>query len=271
MKRILLILILLLIGCSQQYLRQDEYKFIIVGLPDTQHYSADHPEIFNAQTQWIVDSKDSIDYVVHLGDVVQSWDKINEWENAKEALLKLDGEVPYMIIPGNHDGLVVNDMSNFKKYISPKLNDYTILSKSGNGLLIMGLQWNPDSTTLQWANDILYHYSYIPTIVFTHEYLDINGQRSKIGDFIWDNLISKHLNIFLVMNGHFRYFNGLVAKIDTIDGHLIHQHLYNYQHFKNGGNGWLRIYTIERKQIYVKTYSPYLREYKQDECFAFGR
>ena len=42
--------------------------------------------------------------------------------------------------------------------------------------------------------------------------------------------------------------------------------LANYQQFEKGGNGFLRILTIDPKnrRISVKTYSPYINKYKTD-------
>jgi 3',5'-cyclic AMP phosphodiesterase CpdA len=258
---------LLFAGCSTQYLKQGERKFVIVGLPDTQYYSCNHPDIFDSQTQWIVDNRKNIDFVIHLGDVVQSYDKIKEWENARRSMSKLKGKVPYMVIPGNHDNVSIS-LYNFKKYISSKTNDCKLVMKGQDSLVILGMQWNPDSTVLQWANDMLDYYSWLPAIVFTHEYMDVNSRRSAIGEGIWQNLISKHNNVFLVMSGH---WFGSSEKIDTLDNNLIFQHLYNYQHLKNGGDGWLRIYTIMEDEIEVKTYSPYLKQFKQEECFTRKR
>jgi hypothetical protein len=158
-------------------------------------------------------------------------------------------------------------MNNYKKYISLKVCDYAIV----NNLLIVGLQWNPTPLMLQWADNVLHRHSYISAVVFTHEYLDKNGQRSEMGEKIWQELISKHDNIILVLNGHFRNFSGNIYKIDTLGGHPVYQCLSNYQHLDNGGDGWLRIYTINDEQIDVQAYSPYLKQYKQDECFALRR
>lgn len=84
---------------------EEEDSFAIVVLPDTQLYSRDHPEIFRAQTQWIVDNKDALNivFVTHEGDLVQSYNSETEWGNASEAMSVLDGEVPYGVLPGNHD------------------------------------------------------------------------------------------------------------------------------------------------------------------------
>lgn len=55
-------------------------------------------------TQWLVDNKDNlnIDFVMHVGDIVDL-NTSPEWEIADEAMSILDGEIPYSLLPGNHD------------------------------------------------------------------------------------------------------------------------------------------------------------------------
>lgn len=89
--------------------------FTVVLLPDTQFYSESYPEIFEAQTQWIVDNRAALNivYVGHLGDLVQNGSEDNdlEWDRADAAMSLLEDPVttglpegiPYGLAPGNHD------------------------------------------------------------------------------------------------------------------------------------------------------------------------
>ena len=89
--------------------------FTVVLLPDTQHYSESYPEIFEAQTQWIVDHREerNIVFVSHLGDIVQNGSEGNdlEWGRADAAMAILEDPattgladgIPYGVAPGNHD------------------------------------------------------------------------------------------------------------------------------------------------------------------------
>ena len=112
---------------SQQLFPQAD--FTIIGLPDTQFYSENDTNgdisTFIAQTQWIVNSKDSLNivYVAHLGDCVQNGDtgdnflpgetptNSTEWDNASSAMYLLEDSsttgledgIPYGIAVGNHD------------------------------------------------------------------------------------------------------------------------------------------------------------------------
>ena len=92
-------------------------SFVIVVLPDTQYYSRDCPEILNAQTAWIVANKErlNIKFVTHEGDLVQSYRNEDEWKHASNGMSVLDGEVPYGVLPGNHD---FRTDSHFSAYVT---------------------------------------------------------------------------------------------------------------------------------------------------------
>ena len=75
-------------------------------------------------------------------------------------------------------------------------------------------------------------------------------------------------NLFLILCAH---MHTEVKRTDIVDGRPIHQLLANYQSRANGGNGWLRIlrFVPEENKIYVKTYSPYLNKFEEDENSQF--
>ena len=97
-------------------------SFSIVVLPDTQHYSQRFPSNFHDQTEWIVANTKNrrIAAVLHLGDITHRSTR-PEWEVARSAMCRLDGHVPYFIIPGNHDysdgkSLCVDRTTLFNEY-----------------------------------------------------------------------------------------------------------------------------------------------------------
>ena len=94
-------------------------NFTIIVLPDTQYYSDNYPWIFENQTQLIIENKEAknIVFVTHLGDLVEHWWSTEEWDNANNSLSKLDGNLPFGVSPGNHDGLIpFGDLSNYNSY-----------------------------------------------------------------------------------------------------------------------------------------------------------
>lgn len=169
--------------------------FTVIALPDTQNYSEQFPEIYEAQTQWIVDNRANrnIVAVTHLGDVVQNAAVQFEWLNAKQAHSTLDADdIPYGIAVGNHDIRYPGDFYdpagvNFRTYFGPQfftgkswyrgaspsgLSNYQVVSVGGGlELLLMHILVETPPAELAWAQQILNENRDKPTIVSTHRYL----------------------------------------------------------------------------------------------------
>jgi len=98
--------------------RSPSEPFTIIFLPDTQYYSQTFPEIFMAQTQWIVENRAALNivFVSHLGDIVQLANIPDEWDNAAAAMSLLEDPattelpdgIPYGLSVGNHDQYLNN-------------------------------------------------------------------------------------------------------------------------------------------------------------------
>ena len=168
-------------------------EFTIVALPDTQYYAAAHPEIFRAQSQWIVDQQGSAEValVVHEGDIVDK-DEPRQWALASESLHLLDGLVPYVVSSGNHDysrnGGLVSRNSLINRYFPASTfaampsfggtfepdhieDSFQVIDAPGGPWLILSLEFGPRDAVLEWANDIVKQHASVPTIVVTHAYL----------------------------------------------------------------------------------------------------
>ena len=100
--------------------------FSVVVLPDTQFYSQSYPQIFNEQTQWIVNNQASynIQFVLGEGDIVNIAEQPVQWQNADAAVKLLDNaNIPYVLAIGNHDygdeDPSTRDTSAFNSYFGP--------------------------------------------------------------------------------------------------------------------------------------------------------
>jgi len=267
--------------------REAPDNFTIIALPDTQFYSASHPEIFDSQTQWVVNNAQSMDivFVTHEGDIVNDYSSLSQWNNANNSMSKLDaGNVSYGVLPGNHDGSPLY-LSNFNKlfnysrfngeswyggaYQNENANNFELFHGGQDDYLIFHFQYDPSDQVLTWANSTLQNYPNRRVIVTTHSYLNVDGSRTDIGNRIWQNFVAPHADqIFLVLCGH---NNGETQRTDIINGHTVYQIMADYQDRTNGGNGWLRtleFHPVEDK-IYVRTYSPHLNNYETDADSQF--
>src|SRR3954463_3931021 len=81
-----------------------EGGFTLMVIPDTQYYAQKYPDIFHKQIQWVADNlqRYHVPFVLQLGDITETAAD-PEWEVAKAAFAHLDGKVPYVLTPGNHD------------------------------------------------------------------------------------------------------------------------------------------------------------------------
>ena len=267
-------------------------NFTIVVLPDTQYYSDNYPWIFENQTKWIIENRESMNivFVTHLGDLVDHYESIKEWDNANTSMSKLDGVLPFGVLPGNHDGAETGgDLTNYNNYFGFKrfnneswyggayqninTNNYQLFSAGGDDFLIFHIQFNPSDDILFWASTVIDQNPSRRVIVSTHNFVHgysyYSNSRSEIGKNMWEKLVKPHADqIFLVLSGH---YENEVRITSLEDGYFVHQLLSDYQDRPNGGNGWLRIieFSSINDEISIRTYSPYLNKYEPDSNSQF--
>ena len=292
--------VVLAIGCNLQKVP----PFTIVVLPDTQNYSERLPQYFHDQTQWISQNVNdlNISFVSHVGDIVQRGDQvIEEWLVAKKAMFRLNHLVPWGVAIGNHDYDLDGTHQNgemFKKYFGKKpfekaswfqgvspdgLSSFQTFNGGNRKFIIFHLETDVPDDTIQWVRSTLKKYPDIPTILSTHIYLnDVSQSRDtkaywqkdvgNSGEQVWQKLIRNTPQIFMVLCGHWSLAGGEWFQISQNDnGQEVFEMLVDYQSRENGGDGWLRYLTfdIHSNKIQVKSYSPSLDKFEEDENSDF--
>lgn len=264
-----------------------EKSFTVVLLPDTQYYSEKYPATYVAQTLWIRKrlKEDNIRFAIHLGDIVQNASTESEWTSADRAMRILDGVVPYSMVPGNHDMVLSQrDTTLYNKYFSPARfaghkwygghlgknndNNYCFFEAAGMKFMVISLEFAPRDKTLQWAASVAKQHPDHRVIVATHCYMR-NVKRDTAcatsyklegnsGEQIWQKLVRKQPNIFLVVSGHVVGVGLQTSKNDA--GGKVIEMLTDYQGQANGGDGWLRTlkFIPAKNKIQVTKYSPLL-------------
>lgn len=169
--------------------------FTVVVLPDTQFYSRWYPDVFEKQTQWIIEKKEELNiaFVLHLGDIVDL-DLPGEWMSASKAMGLLDGKVPYVLAVGNHDLAyrarfgMINAFFPVSRFASQPWfrgtfepndmhNSWAVLDAGGQQMLVLALEFGPRDGVLAWADAILKQHAQTPAILITHAYLYRDGTR----------------------------------------------------------------------------------------------
>lgn len=279
-------------------------NFSIVVLPDTQYYSSypDREAIFASQTEWIRENATTrkIKMVLHEGDLVNSNNSAPEWTRAKNAMAGLQN-LPYAISLGNHDYSQQKDstffntafpISNFlgKSWFGGSFeegkmdNAYYLFEAGEKKWLVLSLEYGPRQAVIDWARRIVISNGDKMVILLTHAYMAPDGTRLGTGDpynphnslsdthdgeEIWEELVKESPNIVLVFSGH---VVDASRRVDlNIFGEKVNQILADYQNDPLGGNGYLRIIEFEpdQKKVRVKTYSPWLNQYKTEDKNQF--
>lgn len=166
-----------------------EGAFSIVALPDTQAYSANAPDVFEAEMQWILDNLEAqnIVFVSHVGDIVDKNTAPEQWAVAEQSLAMLHGKVPYGLGVGNHDMVTsTGDSGNFQAaFPASKFEDFDwyggsyknnanswqTFSAAGMEFLILHLECNAPDDVLAWADGVIAAHPERRVIATTHMYL----------------------------------------------------------------------------------------------------
>lgn len=271
------------------------YAFCVVG--DTQKIAINEPEKFHYIYDWILANKDEkkIAYVFGLGDITDK-DTDAEWSLAADEIGKLYGAVPFSLVRGNHDSSAKFNatfgtdayramFSGF--YNKTKLEtSYTTFTVGEVDYLHITLDYGPTDAELAWARGIVEAHPDHRVIITTHAYLfrdgttldenDVypprtpdssNGKNN--GDDIWDKLVSKYENIFLVLSGHDPCSDVIVTQTKGEHGNVVTQMLIDPQgvdaaegatglvamlYFSNDGKTVsLEYYSTVREQFFMST------------------
>lgn len=166
-----------------------------------------------------------------------------------------------------------------------------IFTAGGYRFLHIGVQFNPPDATLRWAERVMRRYRGLPTILSTHDYLDTQGRRlpnpiidpaavdpeDNSPEEMWQKLISRHDQIFMVLCGH---EHGQARRVDRNRyGNTVHQVLADYQDRgqtaldagakkTNIGDGWLRLMDFDMSApvptVRVRTWSTHYKKHSGD-------
>lgn len=156
-------------------------------------------------------------------------------------------------------------------------NAYNLMTIDGNLYLFLSLEFGPRDAVLTWADGIIAANPTATVIIVTHSYLYQDGTRVGVGDAwnpktytlgeggindgedMWTKLVKKYANIALVVSGHHVGPPYYAKRTDSGDeGNIVNQMFFNHQNDIGGGNGWMRVLTIDPtlNTVRVQTFSP---------------
>ena len=242
-----------------------EYSFAVVG--DTQYTTDRYPQQLPKIYDWILDKKDEkkIQHVFGLGDITDR-DSKKEWETAYSAISKMDDKISYSLVRGNHDSTKMfnqtfnNEMykKQFDGFYSEYIDtSYMLFTVCETDYLFITLDYGASDEELDWAAEKIEMYPNHRVIITTHGYLNYDGTTldSKDGSYpsdlndkndspdkvyntgedMWNKLISKYGNIFMVISGHIDYCDIVSNKREGIHGNTVIELLVDPQALDSSG------------------------------------
>lgn len=269
----------------------DGVDHTVVVLPDTQNYV--RPE-FNPLGEGLARLEEQVDFivtqhaglrtalVVHEGDLTQ-WNSPEEWAEVDRILGRLDGVVPYLLVPGNHDlgpnGYAETRESALDVVFPParfagtpwfggvfepgKLqNSWLDVSAGTRRYLVLGLEFGARDGVLTWAEDLLRAHPQHTALVVTHGFLDEHGDhltRTRLYSpcsYSFAAMDAETCNDPDRILGRLGVFPnvqmvlsghafGQSARVDVgAAGTPVFQLMANYQHLPRGGDGFLRVLMV---------------------------
>ncbi len=249
------------------------YSFAVVG--DTQCINELEPERFAGMYDWIVENAESkkIAHVFGLGDITQSVSSESaavEWDKAVEVIKKLeDAKISYSLVRGNHDDTVLfNEHFHTQAYKAQFAGFYEedkidsawqTFTVGGHDYLHVILDYGADDEELAWAGKVIESFPNHKVIVTTHAYMYRDGTTLSIndvcspadsndwsvdpykvynnGDQMWEKLISRYGNIFLVLSGHDPCEDVVTRQTKGVHGNTVTQMLIDPQAMDSTGHG----------------------------------
>ena len=247
--------------------------FSLIWFSDTQYYAYKRPEIFLSMADWAVRVKGDYNAVavVCTGDIVDNRSYTRHWTNAEAAISRLDEQIPFYCVAGNHD--VGADKVEYETYLSydfcsaPEAMEFTedrrcwVLPMYEQGILLCGIGWQNDASYADWLNARIDAYKALPAVLLVHSFLNDDGSLSTNGKRVEKEILRKSPSVRLVLCGHNDGSTRWSRKYP--DGHVVNAMMYNFQDDKKYGLGYARIlmFNPSTRNIAVTTYSPYLNDY----------
>jgi len=186
--------------------------FTYAVIPDTQSYDGEgrhtkrgrapgkgptrNPK-FDAIVDWLLANaqKENILFVTHTGDIVDMNNDF-QWRFASNVMSRLDGKLPYSVVPGNHDMEEDGDTSLFRRYFpasryadndwyagtfegftnsaglfvsGDNANSICLFGQGAEKFAVVNLECNAPDQVLDWAAKELERFPDRHVIVATHQ------------------------------------------------------------------------------------------------------
>lgn len=278
-----------------------EYEYVIAFLPDIQYMTQNYPGSLKIMVDYLVENgkKRNIEYIIGLGDITNS-NSQREWNTIIRQTNRLNGYIPYSLVPGNHDGVNSGSKALLDNAYATKTGYYYQHIAANGGFfnedsvrnthltftvgevdyLIINLDFGATDDILAWAGGVLEAHPNHRAILATHGYLNADGTTLDSNDYaspdeydsslnsgeaLWEKLVSKYENIAMIVSGHMHHDSIVVTPREGDAGNIVYQILMDPQSSckKLGGMGTLGLmyFTADGNHAKIEYYSTVFDKY----------
>lgn len=278
-----------------------EYTYSIAFLPDIQYMTQKYPSSLKKLFSYLVEKgkTKNIQYIIGLGDITNS-NGTKEWSTIVAQTNRLNGYIPYSLVPGNHDVLLNGKLELFNNayaketgyyyqhveknggFMDPDSvrNTYLLFNVGEIDYLIINLDFGATDDILEWAGSVLTQYPDHRAILVTHGYTSADGttlddvdgatppsydKKFNSGEQMWEKLVSKYENIDMIVSGHINHSDVVYTVRKGDAGNDVYQILMDPQTTCNklGGLGIIGFmyFTEDGNHAQVEYYSTVFDKY----------
>lgn len=183
-------------------------------------------------------------------------------------------------------------VGSYDKDPDSTVNSFHTFQAGGRDWLVLSLEFGPRNDVVRWASEVAASYPDHWIILITHAYLDNDGRRYNRnldkqkappyrypiaksdkglndGEDLWQKLVSQHPNFKIVLCGHMGIAAHKISK--GKHGNTVHEMSVDYQAWKEGGQGWLRLLTFDpaTQTAAIRDYSPILDKWAEESHRKF--
>ena len=203
-----------------------------------------HPGEYASVAEWcekLAEENDAA-LLVGTGDYVGKWYSDRQWTEFRAFLDIINSTLPGLYIAGNHDyRLLTGDFSAFldhvygdedcsgEEYYENGRGRYVIVKAGGLNWLFIGMSYSCGATEREWINGVLEQYPEFPAVLLFHNYLESDGRFTAPGKRVYEDVITTHKNVRLVLCGHNHGTRVRTDWPDGPDGRFVQSVMYNFQ------------------------------------------
>jgi hypothetical protein len=228
---------------------------------------------------FVIANKTALDiqYVVHMGDIVEVYYNETDWETQNAAFSQFTDVIPFGWLAGNHEGesqdyigdnyyaFNTSNYPNMTSSYDQGRNTAQYFNYNGTQILFVNLEYFANQTALQWFENLYHHYDDATVIFSTHSYLDLTGNYTN--DTINGTYLDGYPRVKLVLCGHLPYALNQQANGRT-------EIRFNYQvvpGYVPDRSDFMRIYTVyDDGTVDAWTYSKLRDQFLTDSSNQFS-